>query len=353
MHKKSSIQQKPENKATAQNNDTLGSQLKLLGIGMVIGLILTFLLIAAGARLSEFSFLGLKINFATPAGESTVLPARTATTSHETYSPSALVSMSFRVNGWNPRVIDFRTTSEIGLPVSPGDALNFFDIWVNTPSGSISRGVLVEFYANDAFIGKTEDLSLGQGLAKLPEVIVEEKFADKNVGTNYWKVENSWKEIDVVQINYDQNGNKVAVSSFPIQLNPESTSWRILPPDVSLASFAYTINNGPETWIDIYNALADGINVRIGEKFKITQILYRAELAVPGKSLGIEASLLNTKDSYINNYDAVVLEPGTHVLTNFTKPFEWVIDEDTKTLFIRFARTDGTVVDYMEVAINK
>lgn len=331
-----------------------------IGIGIVVGMLLMAFIDSIGGRIDEWNFGILKLVIPTATLRSTPTPPTTAlvatspaSLTGEISSPSALVSMSFRVNGWNPRVIDFRTASAIGIKVGPGDALNFFDIWVNTPRDSISKGILIEFYANDIFIGKTENLSIEPGLTKLPGVSVEEKFADKNVLPNYWKVENSWETIDVVQIHYDEEGRKVAVSQFPIKLNPESASWLISPPDVSMAGFAYTIYDGPETWIDLYDALASGLTVNLGEKFKITQILYRVELPAPDQSFGIEASLFDTKDSYVNNYDAAILEAGTHVLSNFSKPFEWVIDENSRVLSIRFARSDGTVLDYLEIPLNK
>lgn len=267
--------------------------------------------------------------------------------------PVSLVGITFRTGDWNPRVVDLRTASETGIPVWPNEALEFSDLWIYTPKGSNTSEVLIEFYTNETFIGKIERFPVEVGIKKLPTVFIEENFKYQEIQGNYWRVENSWKKIDIVLINYDKAGNKLTVSEFPIRLNPESTSWLIAPPDVSITSFAYTVNDGPETWVDIHAALVDGLSLQVGDKFRITQILYRAELAAPDQSFGIEASLLDVRDSYIGNPGGTLAQAGTYALSGFDKPFEWVTREDARALSIRFSRIDGTVLDYMEIPLKK
>ena len=340
-------------------SEKLGFFLRNLGLCLVVISAFLALIIYNRSPLGGIS----PTRMVTPATIPAVSPTQTFTATitgsptqitNNIGSPSALVSISFKVNGWYPRVIDLRTTSDIGIPVLSGYALNFFDIWVNTPERSITKDVTIEFYVNDILVGEIERSTVQPGgLTKLPDINIDQKFVDKIVGSNYWKVENSWGEIVVKQINYDQDGNTVATSQFPIRLNPKSTSWLTSAPDVSIASIAYSINGGTEKWIEVQNALLNGLEVKVGDKFKITKVLYRVEFAVPDQSFGIEASLLNTKGSYVNNWGAFLTESGTHSLSKFVNPLEWVIDNDSKILSLRLARIDGTVVDSMEIPIYK
>jgi hypothetical protein len=338
MTKKSASQGKPEDK------DAFVIQPKSVALGIVIGAILLFVLMKAGARLSEISLFGLKI---------AIPPSTSVPASDSSGSPVSLVGITFRTGGWNPRVVDLRTAPDIGIPVWPQEALEFSDLWIFTPEGSNTSEVLIEFYVNDSFIGKIERFPVQAGLKQLSNISVQENFKFQTIPGNYWKVEDSWEKINIVTINYNQAGDKIAITEFPIRLNSQSTSWLIAPPDVSIAGFAYTINDGPETWIDIHDALINGLNVHSGEKIRISQMLYRAELAVPDKSFGIEISIPDTKDSYVNNFGGAVLAEGAQILSNFANPFEWVIDEDSRILSIRFARTDGTLLDYLEIPLKK
>jgi hypothetical protein len=295
----------------------------------------------------EFIF---KPGQANSTATSTIVPSGTQTNDH-IGSPSALVSITFKVNGYMPRVVDMRSSANVGIPVWPENALKFSEVWVNTTEGSITKYVSVEFYANgNIFIGSIDRTEVQPGLTKLSEAIAVPLYVDKYIGNNYWKVENSWTTIDVVQINYDENGNKVAVSQFPIKLNPESDAWLVAPPDVSIMGFAYSINNGAEIWAGV-DTLSDGLQIKAGDTLSITRVIYNAEFADPEKSFGMEAEIYGMNDTYSNNSGYNLTRGGVNVLSGFATPFVWTINSNATALEIGFARADGTVIDQLLIPI--
>ena len=62
-------------------------------------------------------------------------------------SQAGLISVSFTVDGWNPHLVDLRTAENVGIPVSTGNALKFYDLYVHEPNGSASTKLQMEFYA--------------------------------------------------------------------------------------------------------------------------------------------------------------------------------------------------------------
>jgi hypothetical protein len=267
-------------------------------------------------------------------------------------SQAGLISVSFTVDGWNPHLVDLRTAEGVGIPVSPGNALKFFDLYVYEPNGSASTKLQMEFYApGEEFIGSSERLPLVSGTNRFEKVEVQ-SYQDSNI-VNAWKVQPEWNVISVVLIHYDAKDVKTNASTVNIRLNPESHTWLTTSPDVSFASIAYTMNDGTETWLDFHQVLSSGLNLRPDDKLKITQIWYRADDPADGILLGVEAYLTNkqfNRDTYINNPNNP-LDKGLHLLSNFSNPFEWVVKEEDNMLIMTLARSDGFVVDRLEIPV--
>ena len=265
---------------------------------------------------------------------------------------TGLASISFMVDGWNPHLVDLRTAEDVGIPVSPANALKFFDLYVYGQKDSASTKIQVEFYTPDGeFIGSTERLKLVSGLNRFEKVEIQ-SYQDPNI-VNAWMVQPEWNAISVVLIHYDVKDVKINADTVNIRLNPESHSWLTTSPDVSFASIAYTVNDGAETWLDFHQALSSGLNLQPDDKLRITQIWYRADDAADGVLIVIEAYLTNNQFNMYTyvNYHNNHLEKGLNLLANFQTPFEWLIKVEDNLLILTMARSDGFVVDRLEIPV--
>lgn len=325
---------------------------KSIGIGIVAGMFLLAVLTSAGGRVAEWNFGLMKVVIPTPEFTPSAVDASGVQASQLEEAFPSLVSVSFAVDGWNPHMVDLRTAREIGIPVVHGNALKFFDLYVYEPKDTTSTMLQIEFYATGGgFIGHTERLSLVPGMNRFEKVELQ-SFQD-GVVTDAWKVQPEWKVITAVLIYFDENNVKIGASDMGIRLNPESRTWLTSSPDVSFASIAYTVNDGAEMWMDMHQALSGGLNLHPEDKLKITQIWYRAEEANPGVLVGVEAYLTDSqfnRNTYINNPN-YPLEEGLHLLSNFSNPIEWVIKSENNMLLVTLARSDGVVVDRLEIPV--
>ena len=333
---------------TPANTETFTIHWKSVLVGIAFGFILLFLLIAAGARLTEFSLFGLKFDLQSPASTGQAADAN----SHSITVLPSLVGMSFSVDGWNPHLVDLRNAETIGIPVYPNNALKFFDLYVYAPEDPKSTKLQVEFYApDDEFIGSTERLPLVSGINRFEKVNVL-AYQDPNTA-NAWQTQPEWAVISAVLIYYDEHNTKLDAQTIRVRLNPKSRAWLTTSPDVTFTSIAYTANGDGENWMDIRQALTNGLGLSPNEKLTITQIWYRAEDSAEGVFLGVEAYLTNSqfnRNTYVNNPNNP-LEKGLHMLSNFQAPFEWTLSAEDTLLILTLARSDGFVVDRLEIPV--
>jgi hypothetical protein len=257
------------------------------------------------------------------------------------------------VDEWNPRLIDLRTAESVGIPVWPDQTLRVSDLWVLPTEKQGAAQVQVEFYAaGRTRIGHTDRVSLTNRFTHLAKVEIDS--AEDKDAPEAWKVQEDWSVITVVVIYFDENNERIDSNKIEVRLNPESHSWLVTGPDISFASIAYTVNGGQETWLDFHEALTQGLHLQPGDWLKITQIWYRAEDINPDMLFGAEAYLTDNdfnKDTYINNPNNAI-EVHFHPLSNYSHPFEWEIKEGTTRLVMSLARSDGVVVDRLEIPIG-
>ena len=329
-------------KAKVKTKEAFVPDWKSIGIGVAAGILLITIIMLAGGRVKEWSFLGIKIGFPETAAD---------VTDNKSVGSVSLASVSYEYDDWDPKIVDLRTASESGIPVSPGHALKLFDLFVYVPDDITNYVVVAAIYGNDELVGLTESQRLVPGMNKLSDVEIKNYHHD--TVDNAWRLQDDWESIRIVLMYYIAE-NKVGSTSNTILLNPSGKSWYISAPYGSIISVVYRINDGPEIVADLRTITEVGIPVFEGDTLTITEAWYQSGTDDNTANIQLEAY---TSSGRYDSQTLQISEKGTfqsgfHEILN-DRGMQWVITDDKESLVMTLARNSDTVMDRIVIPFSE
>lgn len=276
-------------------------------------------------------------------------PSQTSTVSVETLPDVSLISMSYMVNKFDPRRVDLRSAADDGIPVRPGEALQFFDLWISVSDEAPDYGIQAEVYTadSDIYLGKTAFIShMSAGYFPLGNVNVE-NFPHGQFPTS-WTLQDGWENLIVKLVAYQEPGQGIVLSSSRIHLDPNGAAWFVAPPNLNFVSLVYKINDGDPLVLDLRHATTSGLLAESGDTLTLLEIWYRSN-ADSSNTLRVEAFLssgnFNSED-YQQTPDNVIRK-GIHKLSEF-EPLSWVTPEGNQHLVLWLVR-NAMVLDELKI----
>jgi hypothetical protein len=259
-----------------------------------------------------------------------------------------LASVTFETGGWNPRVIDLRTSNAMGIHAAPGVSLELHDLQAFAPE-SLGGGYFVQakvFVNETVYLGKTEAVTLVPGAVVSLGMVKPESFQDPNL-ENAWAVDDKWEKLLFkLEILAKKDGDPLAAINYYVQLSDNTDSWYIYPPYGDIASIVYSVNDGPDLILDLRSATTEGIDVQNGDTLKLKEIwakslvdsdkqLAHAE-AYPSSGVYDGVSLIKS--------DGKVFKTGLFNLVTDNR-FQWTIAQDKTSIVVTLSREDSTLLD--------
>lgn len=262
-----------------------------------------------------------------------------------------LLSASFMVDGWEPRMVDLRHAKDDGIPVSAGHSLKFLDLWVVSTSESGYK-VSVEVRVDGNSIGETEEQFVD---ASQPVNLggIHVTGYEYSTDSEAWHVQSEWKELTIV-LNQLVDGQPVVVTETKIKLNPAGKAWLISPPNAALVHISYKINDGLESIINLSDVMNNGIDAKEGDTLSITGAWYKANLSDNTKRIQLEAYLSSGTYDPASLYVSpdIAIREGVNSLGDLSKLNWTTIPADKKSLVLTLARTDRTVLDRYTIPLR-
>ena len=325
-------------KPKEKSKEAFTPDLKSIGIGVVAGVLLITIIMLAGGRVKEWSFLGIKIGF----------PEDTpSTTLDENASIGSvnLLSVSYEYDDWNPKSIDLRSAYESGIPVSVGHSLRLFDLFVYVPEEITDYVVVAAIYGNDELIGLTEGKRLVPRINKLGDIEIKNYHHDTD--ENAWRIQDDWESISIVLMYYIGE-EKIGSTSNTILLNPSGLSWYQSPPYAHIKEIYYSIDDGLVRLLD----LSKGLPIHDGNShmLKIENIWYMGNPDALNRSFRIYAYVDNLENS-IDEHINTEIKKGVNPLSNF-EPFELEIAPNAENLVIDILRDDSVLLEQLIIPIT-
>ena len=263
-----------------------------------------------------------------------------------------LLSLNYVTDEWNPAMVDLRTASDRGVPVSDDQALRLFNLWTSVDGdGPSGYSFQAEIYANDRLIGVTPSEPLRAGIHRWNEVRVVD-YQDEDFPTS-WNVQTAWHDLLVVLVTY-RDGEPVDRNRTKIHLDSQGTAWLYDPPNVSFVSVVFSVNDSPPKVLDFRKAWDVGLGASPGDKLTILEIWYRSN-ATSDQKVHVEATLLAKgqtfdRPTYLPTQHSPI-ERGIHKLN--TNPLTWSrIPENKASIDLVMYRDDGAAMDSLNMPLH-
>jgi hypothetical protein len=268
----------------------------------------------------------------------------------------SLFSLSYKVDDFDPRLVDLRKASSSGIPAYAGSSLQFFDLWISIPKDAPKCVVWAEIYDDPQLTNvvgvTTESIPFRAGHAKLSDVGIDDKFKHELV-PYAWHVQPDWTDLYITLVTFC-DGSVVDINVTTIHLDVNGTAWLLDPPNASFASIVYVVNEGPEQVLDLRKAIETGLGVGPGDELTFREIWYHTNASGgDGSTIRAEAHLTsNGFDPETHKVTAQnVVQKGIHKLADSTA-LSWIIPNGRKTLFLFLIRNDGLVMDRLEIPLG-
>jgi hypothetical protein len=305
---------------------------------------------------------GVAVMLVVLVGSGVVLGLRIRSESvREDQTPAiALVGMSYMVDHWDPRRVDLSRAAEGGIPVEAGRLLEIVDVLLSVPDDAPDYVANIEVYENPeltALVGAGADFPLTKGVRRV-KLIKPTKYAtkpDTNPKENdVWKVPPGWIDntLRVAVVVYRRGQPRpVHIAITEVLLKPGGDAWFIDPPNATLASVAYSVNEGPIKIVDLREASQKGLDVQVNDTLTIQEIWYTSNAG--GGVLHAEA-YLTADDFHTETYRSTggtLAEKGTRPL-NGIAGLRWKVPPDLDVLVLSLVRDDGIVLDRLVAKLN-
>ncbi len=250
----------------------------------------------------------------------------------------SLISVRYVVDDFDPRMVDLRTVSTSGIPVSKGRALRLFDFWVMVPENAPGYQFRVEVYANDERIGCTRLKSMDAGVVVWDELEIESYKDGTCTDPEHWSVQSDWQALEIALAVY-RGGERIASTGTLVRLDDSGTSWLFDPPNLSFASIVYAVNGDQPVVLDLRSVAQAGIDAGPGDELTILEIWYTSN-ASSERSVSVEAFLssgefdLATDRSTQRN----TVQKGVNPVLD-VEPLKWVIPDNRNILVLWLLRS--------------
>jgi hypothetical protein len=269
----------------------------------------------------------------------------------------SLLSVSFELGNFNPRLVDLRANPPT-IPVAENSLLEFSEIWLIGGQADPSLWVWVEIFSDETLtniVGHSESVRLASRRVKLDEVFISDG-ADENI-THNWRVPAEWRDFYVAVVGqYEASENSMLLDIERIHFDEESAAWLHNSPNVGVVSLAYSINGATPQLLDLRNIQNTGIVARPGDTLAITDVWYHFTRTHNEQgAVSMEAILLNS------NYDGLeqtrittdreLLREGIYSLNNVTE-LRWTVPDDTGQLHLTLVDQNSAVVDRLVIAVD-
>lgn len=272
----------------------------------------------------------------------------------------ALVGMSYQVGHWDPRRIDLSRAAESGIPVEADRMLEFLDLSVSVAEDAPDYVAVMEVYEDPqltVLVGASESFPLIKGNQRLPSIrptkYATEPSSDPNEN-DVWKVPPEWigDTLRVALVVYRRGqARPVHIATTEVRLEPGGDAWFVSPPNATLASVAYSVNEGPIRIVDFREVGQMGLDAQPNDTLTIEEIWYTSNAS--GGILHAEAYL--TKDEFnrdtYRSAGRTVASQGTRPLTGLS-PLTWVVPAESDKLVLSLVRDDGVVLDRLMAELN-
>ncbi len=256
----------------------------------------------------------------------------------------ALTNLRYQAGGWDPGMVDIRTSASDGLLVNTGYSLLLSDLWVSVPDDLNSYLGQFEVFAKGEVIGRSELLELMPGGTNF-ESIYPTSFQHDRV-ENAWFMQPDWDNLDLALIIYNSQKQPIDGVVTHLALNKTGGAWYLTPPYAHLISIVYSVNNGPRLKLDFSTILENGLDVLEGDQLILYEIWYKSEDTDIENNLQVEAYPSSGNYDGSNNEVSVPMTFEEGINNLLQEPFTWErIPADCEWLIITLSRTDHTVLD--------
>ena len=256
----------------------------------------------------------------------------------------ALTSLRYQAGGWDPRMVDLRTSASDGIDVNSDYSLLLSDLWVSVPDSLHDHLGQFEIYAEGKVIGQSELLELKPGGTNF-ETIFPTSFQHDRV-ENAWAMQPDWENLDLALIIYNRQIQPVGGVVTHLTLNGTGKAWYLTPPYAHLVSIVYSVNDGPPLKLDFSTILENGLDVSEGDQLVLYEIWYKTEDTDINHNLQVEAYPSSGDYDGTNNEVSVPITFEEGINNLLQEPFTWdQIPADREWLIITLSRTDHTVLD--------
>ena len=282
--------------------------------------------------------------------------------------PVSLVSLSYMVGDYDPRLVDLRRAPSSGIPASSGHLLQFLDLWVSVPKDAPEYSVHAEIYEDpnlSSLVGVTDFMPLRAGVNRLSDVQATAfKYSPGNPDEKIWRVPSHWTDLYVTLITY-REGKPLALSVTKIHLDTDGTAWLVGPPNASFASMVYSVNDGPAQILDLREAVELGLNAAPGDTLALLDIWYHANTGSGDTGMAMQAEAYLSVEGYdpttLCKSGPVLIEKGVQRLAlddvacahdQSATSFRWVIPDDRRFLVTSLTRSDRALLDRLILPLS-
>lgn len=268
----------------------------------------------------------------------------------------SLLSISFELGNYNPRLVDLRANPPT-IPVIENSLLEFSEIWLRGDQADPNLWVWVEIFSNETLtniVGHSEAVRLLSRRMKLGQVVIK-AGADENV-THNWRVPAEWRDLYIAVLGqHEDSENSMLLDIERIHFDKESAAWLNDSPNASIVSVAYSVNANPPKLIDLRAIETAGIVAAPGDTLAITGIWYHFMPTHQERGSAYMEAHLSQSGSYEQETRRAtgleLLQEGSNRL-NSTSELSWTVAEDMNRLYLSLTDLNGAIIDRLFIAIN-
>jgi len=282
--------------------------------------------------------------------------------------PVSLVSLSYMVDDYDPRLVDLRRAPSSGIPAGSGRLLQFLDLWVSVPKDAPEYSVHAEIYEDpnlSSLVGVTDFMPLRAGVNRLSDVQATAfKYNPSDPNEKIWRVPSHWTDLYVTLITY-REGKPLALSVTKIHLDTDGTAWLVGPPNASFASMVYSVNDGPAQILDLREAVELGLNAAPGDTLALLDMWYHANTGSGDTGMTMQAEAYLTVGGYDpttlcksgpalvkKGIQRLALDDVTCAHDQSATSFRWVIPDDRRSLVMSLTRSDRALLDRLILPLS-
>lgn len=294
----------------------------------------------------------------TPIPTITPVPSPTSAFNFIQSFPSvSFVNISYSINDFDPHRIDLRTVSSSGIPVEPGQGLQFLDIWVSVSEDAPGYGIEAQvFVANtNQYIGKSDFIPVRAGIFQLGDVAITAfNHGDYPAA---WKVRDDWTDLIVEIATYTPEKERIVLNRMEVHFDKNGKAWFTDPPNLGFASLVYAINDGFPLVLDLRDAAKVGLGAKPGDTLSLLEIWYNSNAYDEDTTtIHVEAYLGSAfNEGTFKETQSDFVRKGIQKLSDVSH-LTWTIPENEDFLTLTLVRNEQSVkamvMDRLKLPLN-